>query len=144
MIFWILFLLLPVIEIALFIQVAGAIGFFDMVLLCLGMAIVGGTLVWQQGLQTLVALQGALDRGEMPVEKIFDGMCLFFAGVFFILPGFFSDFLGSMLLIPPLRDRLRHYAGRYLGGGQEGTPADSDILDVEYTRIDDDNRPLPP
>jgi UPF0716 protein FxsA len=152
MIFGILFLLLPIVEIALFIRVVDEIGFLAAVFLCFAMAIVGGALVRQQGLNTLVAIQAALDRGEMPVDRMFDGMCLFAAGALFLLPGFFSDFLGLLLLLPPTRAILRRHVAQYMtvmGGDGGNRPEDNDILDAEFTRVEDEDengndRPLLP
>ncbi|HEY8190286.1 MAG TPA: FxsA family protein [Micavibrio sp.] len=144
MIFGILFLLLPIVEIALFIRVVNEIGFFSAVFLCLAMAIVGGALVRRQGLNTLAAIQAALDRGEMPVDRMFDGMCLFVAGALFLLPGFFSDFLALLLLLPPTRAVLRRHVAQYMtvtDGAMNGgvQPPDSEILDAEFTRVEDED-----
>lgn len=139
--FGILFLLLPILELALFIKVAEETGFFSALLLCIGMAMLGGILVRAQGFSTLISIQDALNRGEMPVERIFDGMCLFIAGAFFILPGFLSDGVGVLLLIPAVRSALRRHLERYLDGGQP--PSDGgndDVIEAEFTRIDDETR----
>ncbi len=142
MIFGILFLLFPILELALFVRVAAEAGFLAALFLCFASAIVGGALVRHQGLNTLVSIQEALDRGEMPVDKIFDGMCLFIAGALFILPGFFSDFLATLLLLPPVRTFLRRYAAHYLTRGEDFPRGEADILDVEFTRIDEENDKL--
>lgn len=143
MIFGILFLLFPILELALFVRVAGETGFLTALFLCFASAIIGGALVRRQGFSTLVSIQTALDQGEMPVEKIFDGMCLFVAGALFILPGFLSDFLGALLLIPPVRTLLRRCLGHYLADGTNMSAENTEILDVEFTRIDEDNDKLP-
>ena len=76
MVLFIIFVIIPLIEIALFIVVGGEIGIFATLLLCVIMAITGSMLVRQQGLKTLFAAKDAMERGELPVKELFDGICI--------------------------------------------------------------------
>lgn len=142
MIFLIILLFLPLIEIALFAQVGGEIGALNTVLLCLAAGVAGSLLVQYQGLKTTLSIQQALDRGEMPVQEMFDGICKFMAGILLIIPGFFTDAIALLLLLPPVRLWLRHYLTRYFIGEPiivRRASARSDIIEGEFTRIDSDS-----
>ncbi len=142
MIFLIILLFLPLIEIALFAQVGSEIGALNTVLLCLAAGVAGSLLVQYQGLKTTLSIQQALDRGEMPVQEMFDGICKFMAGILLILPGFFTDMVALLLLIPPVRLWLRHYLTRYFVGEPiivQRSSARSDIIEGEFTRVDSDS-----
>src|SRR3546814_9351477 len=118
------FLAVPVIEIALFIQVGGLIGLGPTLLAVLITAIAGTALVRAQGLKTLQTARAALDRGDSPAPQLFDGVCILFGGLLLLTPGFFTDAVGLLLLLPPVRGLLRGVAGRYVAirtaGGAPG------------------------
>lgn len=102
------FIMVPMIEIGLFIQVGGAIGLWPTLFVVVATAMAGVALLRHQGLSTLARLQQSLDRGEMPLETVFEGFCLLAAGALLLTPGFFTDALGFTLFIPPVRALLRH------------------------------------
>jgi len=102
-----LFIAVPLIEVVLFIQVGGAIGALWTVLACLATAAAGAFLVRHQGLATMASARQAMDQGRMPAVEAFDGICLVFAGALLLVPGFFTDALGFLLLLPPFRHALR-------------------------------------
>lgn len=132
--FW-LILLLPVIEITLFIQAGQTIGFLNTILLCIVAGIAGSILIRYQGVSTLLAMQAVGRRGQVPLQQMFDGFCLAIAGVLLVLPGFFTDILAFALLVPMLRNRLRQELLRR-SGFREMTQAEEDIIDAEYSRVD--------
>ena len=139
----ILILLWPVLEIAVFMAVGDEIGFFNAFLLCFASAILGGVLVQQQGLKTALAIQDSLNRGVMPMDEIFTAICLFLAGILLILPGFISDGLAVLLLIPQARKLLREKAGRHLDGAPGS--AQTDVIDAEFIEIKSEEiREAPP
>lgn len=139
-------LLLPVIEIAVFLMVADEIGFFTALGLCILSGVIGFTLVQTRGIQTWAAVQDALRQGVMPVEGLFEAICLFAAGILFMVPGFFTDFLAILLLVPPIRNWVRGALEKHF----DGTPVhfytarsrtqstQADIIDAEFTRVDPD------
>lgn len=104
-----LFVIVPVIEIALFIEIGGRIGLWSTLGLVFLTAIVGTWLLRAQGLATLQRARGELDAGRLPARELFDGACLLVAGAFLLTPGFFTDGVGFLLLLPPFRIVLRRY-----------------------------------
>jgi UPF0716 protein FxsA len=97
------FILVPIIEIYLFIKVGSAIGALATVALVFLTAMIGVYLLRQQGLSTLNQVQAQMQRGEIPATSLFEGMLLFIAGVLLLTPGFMTDSIGFVLMIPPLR-----------------------------------------
>ncbi|EOX4200005.1 FxsA family protein [Vibrio cholerae] len=98
-----LFIAVPVIELALFIQVGGVLGVWPTIALVLLTAIVGASLVRSQGLQTLLTVQQRLAQGQLPAQQILEGVMLAVAGVLLLTPGFFTDILGMLVLLPAPR-----------------------------------------
>ncbi|PAR55564.1 membrane protein FxsA [Vibrio metoecus] len=101
-----LFIAVPVIEIALFIQVGGVLGVWPTIALVLLTAMVGASLVRSQGLQTLLTVQQRLAQGQLPAQQILEGVMLAVAGVLLLTPGFFTDILGMLVLLPAPRAYL--------------------------------------
>jgi UPF0716 protein FxsA len=93
----------PLIEIALFIEVGGLIGLWPTIAMVILTALIGTTLLRQQGLATLQRAQAEMKAQRMPVRELFDGACLLVAGVLLLTPGFLTDAIGFVLLVPPLR-----------------------------------------
>lgn len=105
--FLVLFVVVPLIELYVLIEVGGQIGAFTTILLIIGTAILGATLMRNQGLMTMQKAQQALaDGGEAPQQEMIEGVMIFIGGLFLLLPGFITDVLGLLFLIPPLRRRL--------------------------------------
>jgi UPF0716 protein FxsA len=100
---FIIFVGVPIIEIALFIQVGGAIGLWPTLAIVVLTALAGTILVRVQGLQALARLQASLEQGGDPVPPIAHGALILVAGLLLLTPGFFTDTLGLALLIPPVR-----------------------------------------
>lgn len=98
-----LLVLIPVIEIYFFIEIGGEIGAFNTVLLIFITAIAGAYFVRQQGINTLISLQQKLQERQQPGKEVFDGVCILIAGALLITPGFFTDGIGALLLIPAVR-----------------------------------------
>lgn len=145
----ILMLLWPILEIAVFMAVGDEIGFFTAALLCLVAALFGGFLIQQQGLSTALTMQQALNRGEMPMATLFSGICLFLAGVLFIIPGFLSDIVAVFLLFPQIRLFLRgraahHFTPRNSGTGNPYHPDAGDIIDADFVEIKSEDLPPAP
>ena len=112
--FMLLLLLVPVAEIAVFVQVGSRIGAGMTVLLVVASAVVGVWLVRRQGLATAARVQAMVERGESPAFGMLEGLALLVAGVLLLIPGFLTDIAAFVLLIPPLRRRiirlyLRHF-----------------------------------
>lgn len=101
-----LFILIPLVEIYLFIKVGTAVGALNTILLILGTAVAGVLLLRRQGLSTLQKVQSQMQQGELPAVSMIEGIMLFFAGALLLTPGFFTDAIGFVLLIPPLRKAI--------------------------------------
>lgn len=131
-------LLLPALEIAVFIEVGSTIGTWKTVAAILLTAAVGIALVRRQGLATLGRAQASLRRNVFPVREAFDGICLVMAGLLLLTPGFLTDGLGALLLVPVFRNALRHFLlgrveARGPAAGADGT------IDGEYRVVEDEN-----
>ena len=98
-----IFVLVPIIEIALFIEVGGAIGLWPTLAIVVLTALVGSALMRSQGLATLATLQNNLRTGDDPINPIAHGALILVAGVLLLTPGFFTDSVGLALLVPPVR-----------------------------------------
>ncbi|WP_165310055.1 FxsA family protein [Vibrio ziniensis] len=104
-----LFIAVPIIEIGLFIQVGGMLGLWPTIALVLITAFVGASLVRSQGLQTLLTVQQRMQRGEMPAQQIVEGVMLAVAGVLLLTPGFMTDAMGMVVLLPVPRAMIAKY-----------------------------------
>jgi UPF0716 protein FxsA len=99
-------LALPFIEIATFIKVGGLIGVVP-TLGAVALTTLAGVLVLrQQGLSLATRIQNALREGALPGRTLFDAMAVFMAGFLLLVPGFFTDIIGLLLLLPPVRGLL--------------------------------------
>ncbi len=103
---FIVFLVVPLVEIWLLIEVGSVIGTIWTVILVVLTAMIGAALVRAQGLATLSRSQAQLRAGELPALEMFEGVALIVAGALLLTPGFFTDIVGFTLLVPPLRRRL--------------------------------------
>jgi len=135
------FLLLPIVEIALFILVGQAIGLVPTLLAVIAAALGGALVVRMQGLSLLADIRKSMSRGEMPGRAIADAMMVGVAGILLLLPGFFTDVLALLLLIPPFRSLLYGLlAARVVvvgGGRPAGPPEGPRVIDLD----DSDYRP---
>lgn len=153
-----IFVGVPVMEIAVFIQAGDIFGLWPTLAAIVATAIIGGALIRAQGLATVARARQALDRGQAPVSEVFTGICLLLAGALLLTPGFLTDSVGFLLLVPPVRKVLGAWLlkalmhrgnSRMWVNGEEivtpdrrpgGTPRDA--IDVEFTEVppDDDKR----
>ena len=100
------FLLIPIVEIYLFIQVGGVIGAPATIGIVILTAIAGAWLFRAQGLSTLARARDSLRQGRAPALELLEGVLLLLAGAFLLTPGFFTDAIGFAFLIPPLRQGI--------------------------------------
>ena len=101
-----LFILIPVIEIALFIKVGGLIGLWPTIALVLLSAVIGSVLIRSQGSRTLIEVQQSFRTLNDPTRPLAHGLMIVIAGMLLLTPGFFTDALGLLLLIPPVRSAI--------------------------------------
>ena len=103
------FLLVPLIEIALFIQVGGAIGLWPTLLIVILTAILGTYLVRSQGLRAMEKLKSSFSELRDPTEPLAHGAMILFSGALLLTPGFFTDAVGFALLVPGIRVRVYQF-----------------------------------
>jgi UPF0716 protein FxsA len=148
---FLLLLLWPLIEIALFVTVGGAIGLWLTLLVVLGTGVLGVALLRRQGLRTADRLRAEMGRMRDPVGTAGHGALLALAAILLILPGFLTDFLGLLLLIAPLRTALIAQMVRRMGvasmrSDQPARRSDGIVIDGEFVEIEPDTakQPGPP
>ncbi len=144
-----LLIAVPLVEVAVFIEVGGRIGIAATIALTLLTAVAGTALLRAQGLATLERARAQMDRGIVPARELFDGLCLLIAGALLLTPGFVTDLVGLVLFFPAVREALRQFLGRrlevsasgrvYSSGrrGPRGRPG-ADVIDGEYRDVTDD------
>ncbi|MDQ6973952.1 MAG: FxsA family protein, partial [Mariprofundaceae bacterium] len=101
-----LFIVVPLLELYVLIQVGSGIGGLSTILLCLFTAALGGLLIRWQGLRTLLSAQHELRQGGLPTAHVLHGILLAIAGLLLFLPGLITDTLGFLLLVPWLRHQI--------------------------------------
>lgn len=139
-----LFVLLPLIELAILIEVGSRIGALPTIALCLLTAVVGGMLVRAQGVEVIRTLRRELDLGRLPVVEAFHGICLLIAGLLLLTPGFVTDAIGFLLLVPLVRSKIYDILRRRMQvevGAEPPGRGQPWVIEVAYEEIDDD---LPP
>ena len=134
---FILFITVPLLELYLLVQVGGIIGVFPTIALCILTAALGAGLLRLQGLQTLARVRQKLDQGEIPATDLIAGAILLFCGMLLLTPGFFTDCIGFLCLIPRFRLFLAGAILSYLM--QHGTRSNVDqsvIVEGEFWEED--------
>lgn len=101
-----LLLVVPVLEIGVFIAVGGAIGLWPTLGLVVLTAVIGSVLLRRQGLSTLEAIQRETRAGRVPGRELVSGLMIAIAGVLLLTPGFVTDTLGFLLFVPQLREAV--------------------------------------
>ncbi len=107
------FIVTPIIEIAVLIQVGGWLGLWPTLALIILTAIAGTWMLRQQGFAVLSRAQTQLERGSVPIAEVFEGFCLVVAGALLLTPGFVTDLIGGALLLPPIRAWLYKTLGSH-------------------------------
>lgn len=155
------FIVVPVVEIFLITQVAGQLGWPETIFLVIAVSLAGAWLVKREGLAVIRRVQVALGSAKMPTNDLADGAMIFFASALMLTPGFLTDAVGLILLLPPTRAMLRppvisFFAKRIevrtagFGGAMFGrspgfgrnvydAPSSADLTDI--TDVDDPEEP---
>jgi UPF0716 protein FxsA len=105
-IFLILFITIPLVEIAILINIGKIIGAGYTIALVIGTAFLGVSLLRIQGISTLAKVQANIKKGQLPATELIEGLILLISGALLLTPGFFTDTLGFLMLVPILRQRL--------------------------------------
>ena len=147
---FLVFFSIPIVEMYLLIEVAERIEALPTILLVMLTAVLGVSLIRQQGLSTLTKGIRRLNQAEIPAAEIIEGVLLAVAGAFLITPGFLTDFIGFMIIIPIIRriialmllKRMAARAdfrtnGHEFGGGSDKTRDTSgSVIEGEYEKKD--------
>lgn len=139
---FLLFLIVPLIEIALFIQVGGVIGMGWTLLIVVLTAILGTILVRSQGLAVLNRLKASMESLHDPTEPLAHGAMILFSGALLLTPGFFTDAVGFALLIPGVRSsifdalRKRIVASEFRYGDNPQTPPEPEIIEGDFKEVE--------
>lgn len=107
-----LLIIVPVVEIVVFVKVADAIGGWEAVGLLAAISVLGLWLVRNEGFVVLGRVRRELDAGRMPGGELVEGLLLLLAGLLLLVPGFVTDFVGLVLLFPPTRALVRNRVQR--------------------------------
>jgi UPF0716 protein FxsA len=147
---FILFLTVPLIEIYLLIQVGSAIGALPTVALVIFTAVLGAGLLRWQGFATLQRVRQTMARGELPAIEMFEGAILLVCGALLLTPGFFTDIIGFLGLVPFIRrgfvlwligkGMIQGGAGPSagpLGRSSDGIDKDHKTIEGKFWRDDD-------
>ena len=142
-----LFIALPLVELYVILKVGDAIGVPWTILLLAADSVLGSLLLRAQGRSVWRRFNNALAEGKMPHREVIDGVLVIFGGAFLITPGFVTDFVGLLLLLPPTRAIIRRGVVQRLGRRvtvgvttRSGRPQPRDY-DVEGTAREYDDSP---
>lgn len=108
---FLIFVLAPLIELMILIEVGGIIGSAWTFIIIIATALIGTRLVKQQGFQTWANIQQEMATGQLPARSLFDGICILISGVLLITPGFITDTIGFLLVTPPFRAAMYSQLG---------------------------------
>jgi len=132
----ILIILIPIVEIFLFIKVGSQIGAFTTILLIFVTAIVGVYYAKYEGLNTLKSGFAQLSRNEAPTYEMLSGAAIAFAALLLIIPGFATDILGFLLIFPITR---KFIFGKFAQRFKETQTEKNNFVEGEFEDIEDDN-----
>lgn len=111
---FLIFVIIPIIEIYLLIEVGSRIGTLNTIIVIFLTAIVGASMVQHQGLGVMRRMQQNINEGVSPAEEMVNGVMLLIAGILLITPGFFTDAIGFLMVIPFTRNLIKKIARRII------------------------------
>ncbi|WP_428608508.1 FxsA family protein [Sedimenticola sp.] len=139
-----LFVGIPLVELYFLIEVGSQIGALPTIFLTVFTAVLGGALVRLQGFSTAMRVRAGMDRGEMPAIEMLEGVVLLLSGILLLLPGFFTDIVGFLCLVPPVRRAMivwflkRSGTLRPAPGAESQPPPETHrVIEGEYRRDDE-------
>ncbi len=162
-IFTVLFLVIPIVEIYFLLKVGDIIGAFPTIILVVLTAVIGAGLLRQQGLSTLARLQRNIGQGKIPAQEMIEGVLLAVGGALLMTPGFVTDTMGFLCLLPFSRtfiaknimkrsaDKIKAGVGAQMGGftysssyhsnETNQSPHDPNVVEGEFTEVEE-NPPI--
>lgn len=148
--FFLIFIVVPLIEIFIFAEVGEAIGGWNTIGLVLLTGFIGAWCVRTQGLSTLLSAQQKLNSSQIPAEELISGICIVLAGLLLITPGFLTDFIGFMLFVPPIRGiiwgwlKFHSHFSINTSSHHKRSYNDENIVDGDFEVLDEEEQKLPP
>ena len=144
---FLLFIVIPIVEIVLFIKIGSLLGLWLTILVVVLTAIVGTNLVKSQGLNAIKEVQSSFLQGQDIARSLINGTLILIAGVLLLTPGFFTDFIGITFLIPVTRNMwisygIKHFPGFVFINSNNNSKNNphfkekNDVIDGEYTDLD--------
>ena len=154
----VLFLVIPILEVYFLIKVSNIIDIFPTIILVILTAVIGAGLLRQEGVSILARLQQNIGQGKLPAQELIEGVMLAVGGALLITPGFITDTIGFLCLIPFTRkfiaknimkrsvDKFNAGVNAQMGGftyesSTGRTPNDPNIVEGEYTEVEE-NPPI--
>lgn len=138
-----LFILVPIAEFYLFKTIGAQIGFWPTIWVIIMTGILGASLTKSQGRRAMHKFQQATNEGRMPAREAMDGLMILLAGAVLITPGFLTDIVGFLLLVPPVRAIVAGYLGKSLKGKIKfvapGMPPQDLQREKPKSKLDDGN-----
>lgn len=113
---FLLFVAVPLIELAILVRLGTAVGFWPTLALVLATGAIGAVLARQQGMQVVRGIQAELAVGRMPAARLLDGVLVLAGGILLLTPGLLTDVAGLLLLAPPSRKRVKAALQRRMEG----------------------------
>ena len=136
--FTILFLIfIPLIEIYFMIKIGTVIGAFNTILATLLTAAVGLYFVRMQGISMLYSAANTVRKNQEPLKEILNGFCLIIAAILLIIPGFFTDTIGVLLLIPFSRNIILKIFGNDANIQKKENPDNTNTIEIQAEEIDE-------
>ena len=129
-------ILIPILEIYLFIKIGAQIGAFNTISLIFITAIIGVFYARYEGLNTLKTGLSQLIKNEIPAYEMISGAAIAFAAILLIIPGFATDLIGFFLIFPLTRKLL---FGKFVKNFKDGTKTKKPYIEGEFEDIDEDN-----
>ena len=111
---FLIFTIVPIIEVWLLIKIGRVFGALPTVAMLIAISLAGAWLARSQGFRIIVSIQQELAAGRLPAAHILDGAFVLAGGILLLTPGFFTDFLGLVFLLPATRKLLKLWLGRWL------------------------------
>jgi len=166
---FVLFIVVPIAELYVLIQIGQSIGVLPTIAILIADSVLGAALMRSQGRAAWLRFNAALAEGRVPGREVIDGALVIFGGALLLTPGFLSDILGLILLLPPTRAIVRQvlvkrFAGRVVASATSGaqsrlfgfgthagaggprrrpSPHDDDVVDASATEVDPRRTELP-
>lgn len=143
---FLIFIVVPLVELMLLIELGGVIGSGWTFVIIIATAIIGTKLVKQQGLQAWSNIQKEMAQGQLPAQSLFDGICILISGILLITPGIITDVIGFLLLTPAFRSLSYNQFGSKIkfkasAGFQQSPYSNQSTFDGEFTNKDETDSP---